>query len=30
MARGALVFDRRELCPGADVAVSVMLPMETE
>src|ERR1700683_2914634 len=30
MASGALVFDRRELCPGAQVAVSVMLPIETE
>src|ERR1700734_4316779 len=30
MASGALVFDRRELCPGAEVAVSVMLPIETE
>src|ERR1700734_366398 len=30
MANGALVFDRSELCAGADVAVSVMLPMETE
>src|SRR5580698_847956 len=30
MASGALVFDRSELWPGADVAVSVMLPMETE
>src|SRR5580700_385294 len=30
MARGALVFDRRELCPGADVAVSVLLPIETK
>src|SRR4051795_12216062 len=30
MANGALVFGRSELLPGADVAVSVMLPMPTE
>jgi hypothetical protein len=30
MARGALVFGRSELLPGAEVAVSVMLPMPTE
>ena len=30
IARGALVFGRSELLPGADVAVSVMLPMPTE
>ncbi len=30
VANGALVFGRRELLPGADVAVSVMLPMPTE
>ena len=29
-ASGALVFERSELLPGADVAVSVMLPMPTE
>ena len=27
---GALVFGRNELLPGADVAVSVMLPIPTE
>ena len=30
MANGALVFGRSELFPGADVAVSVMLPIPTE
>src|SRR6478735_12505523 len=30
MASGAFVFGRTELLPGADVAVSVMLPMPTE
>ncbi len=30
IASGALVFGRSELLPGADVAVSVMLPMPTE
>ena len=30
VASGAIVFGRSELCPGADVAVSVMLPMPTE
>ncbi len=30
IASGALVFGRRELVPGADVAVSVMLPIPTE
>src|SRR3954467_1997971 len=30
IASGALVFGRTELLPGADVAVSVMLPMPTE
>ena len=29
-ASGAFVFGRSELWPGADVAVSVMLPMPTE
>ena len=29
-ASGALVFGRNELLPGADVAVSVMLPIPTE
>jgi hypothetical protein len=28
--QGALVFGRSELLPGADVAVSVMLPIPTE
>ena len=27
---GAFVLGRSELCPGADVAVSVMLPIPTE
>jgi len=30
IASGALVFGRSELFPGADVAVSVMLPIPTE
>ena len=30
IASGALVFGRSELLPGAEVAVSVMLPMPTE
>ena len=30
IASGALVFGRSELLPGADVAVSVMLPIPTE
>src|SRR5215475_277574 len=30
MASGALVFGRNELLPGADVAVSVILPIPTE
>ena len=30
IASGALVFGRNELLPGADVAVSVMLPIPTE
>src|SRR3954454_13966382 len=30
IASGALVFGRTELLPGAEVAVSVMLPMPTE
>ena len=30
MAKGALVLGRSELWPGAEVAVSVMLPMATE
>jgi hypothetical protein len=30
MANGAFVFGRNELLPGADVAVSVMLPIATE
>src|SRR6188508_2041666 len=30
IASGAFVFGRRELFPGADVAVSVMLPIPTE
>jgi hypothetical protein len=30
IANGALVFGRTELWPGADVAVSVMLPIQTE
>ncbi len=30
MASGALVFGRSELLPGAEVAVSVMLPIPTE
>jgi hypothetical protein len=30
MANGAFVFGRKELFPGADVAVSVMLPIPTE
>lgn len=30
IASGALVLGRSELFPGADVAVSVMLPMPTE
>ena len=30
MASGALVLDRSELWPGAEVAVSVMLPIDTE
>ena len=28
--RGAVVFGRMELYPGADVAISVMLPIPTE
>src|SRR6478752_7402332 len=30
MASGAFVFGRNELLPGAEVAVSVMLPIPTE
>ena len=30
IANGAFVFGRNELFPGADVAVSVMLPIPTE
>jgi hypothetical protein len=30
IASGAFVFGRTELCPGADVAVSVMFPIPTE
>src|SRR6478735_4082762 len=30
IASGAFVFGRKELLPGADVAVSVMLPIPTE
>jgi hypothetical protein len=30
IAKGAFVFGRNELLPGADVAVSVMLPIPTE
>ena len=30
MASGAFVFGRSELLPGAEVAVSVMLPIPTE
>jgi hypothetical protein len=30
IASGAFVFGRTELFPGADVAVSVMLPIPTE
>ena len=30
IASGAFVFGRNELLPGAEVAVSVMLPMPTE
>ena len=30
MASGALVLGRTELLPGAEVAVSVMLPIPTE
>jgi hypothetical protein len=30
IASGAFVFGRNELFPGADVAVSVILPMPTE
>jgi hypothetical protein len=30
IANGAFVFGRNELLPGAEVAVSVMLPIPTE